>query len=98
MGSKSTKQVAKTGTCSYWPYNNCFDNCGFGGLGGFGGFGGAFGGLSSFYGGFNNFGFNGISPLALPYGGGCFGAAQGMTHGKISMKNTLTKAKFNYKW
>ena len=92
MGSKSTKQVEQTGTCGYWPYNNfynngCFDNC-FGN----------FGGLSPFYGGFGNFGFNGISPLALPYGGGCGFGAQGLTHGKISMRNTLTKAKFNYKW
>ena len=99
MGSKSTKQVAQTGSCGYWPYNNfynngCFDNC-FGN----------FGGLSPFYGGFGNFGFgggfvgfNGISPLALPFNSAlsCCQPTQHQTHGKLNM--VYNGSKFNLKW
>ena len=91
MGSKASKQQAQTGTCGYWPYAGL-------GLDSYG-----FGGLSSPYGfgGFNGYNwFNGISPLAFPgFGGcGCGFSGQSLTHGSIKMKNTLTKATFNYKW
>jgi hypothetical protein len=110
MGGKSAKQQAQTGTCGYWPYanflgncfpnvyNNCFAgvgtgldcfspfnsfaNCGFGNFG----FGGGF------------VGFNGISPLALPFNSAlsCCQPTQLQTHGKLNM--VYNGSKFNLKW
>ena len=58
--------------------------------GGFGGFGGLFGcGFEGL-----NCGFNGISPLALPYSP--FNCAPATTTGKLAL--TYNGAKFNLKW
>ena len=87
MGGRNAKQQSQTGSYGYWPYAGLF-----GGLYGFDQF---CGGLSPFF-GFNGYNvFNGISPLALPYSPY---APQSLTTGTLKMKNTLTKATFNYKW
>ena len=97
MGGKSAKQQAQTGTCGYWPYANFLGNCfpnvynnspfnSFANCG-FGSFG--FGG---------GFGFNGISPLALPFNSAlsCCQPTQHQTHGKLNM--VYNGSKFNLKW
>ena len=106
MGGKSAKQQAQTGTCGYWPYanllgSNCFPNfynC-FGGapvansLDCFSPFNSCFSNC-----GFGGFGFNGISPLALPFNSSlcCPPAQTPHFHGKLNM--VFNGSKFNYKW
>jgi len=105
MGGKNAKQKAQTGTCGYWPYANLF-SCGFPNF-----FNAPFGncfnsfspfcGLNSFnnlYGcGFDGFNcYNGISPLALPFGSPSAPFCQPNTSGKLAM--TYNGSKFNLTW
>lgn len=103
MGGKNAKQKAQTGTCGYWPYANLF-SCGFPSLynAPFGGLGfdcfntfSPFCGLNSFN-GLYGCGYNGISPLALPFGAPALPFCKPNTTGKLAM--TYNGAKFNLTW